>query len=68
MRIFFDENSESHITKEDIQKMIVKNTIDIIPILFTEEKDLNKLGRPVDSKAKSTLKPETQTTGAGVQG
>ena len=54
----FDKDFESHMTKEDIRKMIVN--IDIISILFTEEKNLNKLGRPAEGKMESTLKRELQ--------
>lgn len=53
-----DSESKSSITKENIQKMIFN--IDIIAILFTEEKDSNKLGRPADGKTKSTLKYKLQ--------
>ena len=50
-------------TKEDIRKIIIVN-IDIIPIpipiFFTVEEDLTKLGRQAHQKTKSTLKCKFQ--------
>ena len=54
----FDENFESHNTKEDIRKMMVN--IDIIPILFTVKNILNNLENPAEGKTKSTPKRKFQ--------
>ena len=49
---------ESHMTKEDLQRKIF--SIDIIPVLLKEDKELNKLGMPGEGKTETTLKRERQ--------